>query len=440
MKLFGINFGSKKAPQISSIDREWVEGNFQWLVSVFGKPKPEQISITDKWFPKTFKAKQFSIDNLIVDFCNQLDLDPSQFDYAIRNDIRDTSDIPYALKNNSIDCLIHFDKETNKYRIELAKSVLNHPNWMVSNLCYEFSKVKLIESKVGYDTGNDTNLFIYLAAVFFGYGLIIGNNLTNTGTKRDGFWVDSWNYAANIPYQVMAYALAALAKIQNNDSPDWKNELPKNLRKEFDLSMNYLKNSKNKILDTKRIDGSSNVKKLLKKAYDYYQLGEFSKAIDILRKIILLTDDNEIQSIAYHNIGYYKIRLGEFENSIPDFEKALTLNTNCRYANDNLGFALIMSGKLEKGRQYIDKAMLSGRNNQAYSYRNLALYYQKKGEFDVAKSYFMKAFDLNTPVDLLDYYYGQFLIQMGKEKEGLEHIKISADLGEKEGIEMLKQL
>ncbi len=198
--------------------------------------------------------------------------------------------------------------------------------------------------------------------------------------------------------------------------------------------MNYLKNSKTKILDAKRIDGSSNVKKLLKKAYNYYQLGEFSKAIDILRKIILLTDDNEIQSIAYHNIGYYKIRLGEFENSIPNFEKALTLNPNCRYANDNLGFALIMSGELEKGKQYIDKAMLSGRNDQAYSYRNLAIYYQKKGEFDVAKSYFMKAFDLNTPVDLLDYYYGQFLIQIGNKEKGLEHIKMSADLGEREGL------
>ena len=236
MKLFGKNFGSKKAPQIKAIDREWVEGNFQWLVSVLGQPKLEQISITDKWFPKTFKARQFSIDNLILDFCNQLNLNPTQFDYAIRKDIRDTSGIPYALKNNSIDCFIHFDKKTDKYRIELANNILKHPNWMLSALSYEFSKVKLIESKVVFDTGNDTNVFIYLAAVFFGYGFIIGNNLIDIGTKRDGFWVKNWNYAAQIPYQIMAYALAVFAKNQNNDNPDWKNELPKNIQKEFDLS------------------------------------------------------------------------------------------------------------------------------------------------------------------------------------------------------------
>ena len=437
MKLFGINFGSKKGLQISASDRKWVEANFRWLIAVLGRPKQEQISISDKWFPKLFQTKSILIDNLIEDFCNQLDLDSSKFDYQINKDLRDSSNIPYAI-NNANDCFIHFDKGTNKYKIELANNILKYPKWLISTLSYEFSKVKLIENKVNYDTGNDTDLFLYLAAVFLGYGLIITNNLANIGTKRQGFWVKSWAYSAAIPYQVMAYALAVFTKIQNDDNPDWKKELPKHVQTEMELSIDYLNKSDTKLFDAERIDKSSDIKKLLEIAKVNSQSGKFNKALVALQKVVLLTDDNKLKSAVYNNIGYFKLRLGEIEDSIPDFEKALELNANSYYANDNLGFTLIMTDKLEEGKQYVEKSIQSKRNNPAYSYRNLALYYQKKGKMNLAQEYFDKAFGLKTPVDLLDFYYGQFLRQLGKEKEGMKHIKLSAERGEREAIEFLK--
>ena len=438
MKLFGINFGSKKGPQISTSDRKWVEANFQWLITVLGQPKQEQISISDKWFPKLFQTKSISIDNLIEDFCNQLDLDSSKFDYQINKDLRDSSNMPYAV-NTATDCFIHFDKGANKYKIELANNIIKHPKWLISTLAYEFSKVKLIESKVKYDTGNDTDLFFYLVAVFFGYGLIISNNLADIGTKSQGFWVQSWSYVAAIPYQVMAYALAVFAKIHNDDNPDWKKELPKHVRTELELSIDYLNKSDTKLFDAERIDETSDINKLLETANTSYQSGDFGKAIDALQKVVLLTDNNKLKATVYNNIGYYKLRLGEIEGSIPDFEKALKLYANSNYANDNLGFALIMTGKLEEGKQYVEKSMQSKRNNPAYSYRNLALYYQKKGKPDLAQEYFNKAFGFKTPVDLLNFYYGQFLMQLGKEKEGMKHIELSARRGEREGVEFLKE-
>jgi Tfp pilus assembly protein PilF len=99
-----------------------------------------------------------------------------------------------------------------------------------------------------------------------------------------------------------------------------------------------------------------------------------------------------------------------------------------------------MTNDIERGKEYIDKAIQTENNDNAYSYRNLALYFQKKGDFESAENKFHKAFDLNTPVDLLDFYYGLFLIEKGNKKKGLEHIQISADIGEEEGIKFLEQM
>ncbi len=440
MKLFWKNIGSKKSIdlQITENDREWVESNFQWLVKVYGHPKSEQVSITDKWFPKTLKSREITIDNLIKDCCNHLGLDKELFSYEIFEDIRDTSNTPYAFEKHPIDCFLYFDKPTKRYKIELSNNIFKHPNRLVSALCYEFTKARLIHSKVEYDTGTETNLFLYLASVYFGYGLIIGKNLIDIGMKTDGFWETKWSYVSDIPYQVMAYAIATFASLKNNFNPQWKTELSKEIQTEFELSIDYIKKTKTELFDARRIDNSLNAEKLFEVADNQYQSGEISRAISTLQKIIFMTDDSMLKSDIYNNIGYYKLRLGNYKNSISDFENALKHDENYGYANDNLGFALIMTNNFEKGKFYVEKAMQTKNNDNAYSFRNFALYFQKKGEFELAKCNFKKAFDFNTQVDLLDFYYGKFLIEIGEKEKGLEHIKLSSDFGEKEGIEYLE--
>jgi len=68
------------------------------------------------------------------------------------------------------------------------------------------------------------------------------------------------------------------------------------------------------------------------------------------------------------------------------------------------------------------------------------LYYQWKGDIELAETYFKKAFKLNTPVDLLDYFYGKFLIEKGDNKNGINHIQVSANIKEPEGMELLEKL
>jgi hypothetical protein len=48
---------------------------------------------------------------------------------------------------------------------------------------------------------------------------------------------------------------------------------------------------------------------------------------------------------------------------------------------------------------------------------------------------FKQAFSsITDPVDLLEYYYANFLIQQGEKEEGLKYLKIAFEKGEPEAI------
>lgn len=442
MKLFGFSIGKNKTSdlRITAADREWVEGNFQWLVKVFGYPRADQISLDEKHFPKTFQSKEIKIEDLLSDCCNHLGLDVGLFSYSIHEDIKYAGNMPYGSDERPVDCYIEHDEQTGKYLVVLAKSIFRHPKWLIHSISYELTKAMLIESKVEYGAGTDTNLFLYLAATYFGYGVIIGQTLTDIGVRTDPLWETRWCYIADIPYPIMAYALAAFSRLTNNLDPAWKQELPGQIRTEFGLALEYIKNSNNELFDARRIDNALNAEKLFELADRQYGSGEITKAISTLQKIVFLSADDVLKANVYNNIGYYKIRQGQYGSSIPDFHKALELVPDHGYANDNLGFALIMTGDLETGKAFLEKALRTGNNDQAYSYRNMAVYFQKKGDCKSAEEYFQKAFRPESPVDLLSYFYGKFLMENEDQKKGLEYLRESADYGEIEAIEFLKKI
>ena len=442
MKLFGINInlGEKPKMKIKSADKEWVEGNLQWLAEKIGYPMTDQVIISEKTFPKTLSQKQIKVENIIMDCCGHLALDSGLFAYQFYNDTRDISDTPYTLDDQPLDCYLAFDDQTGKYFIGIANSILKHPKWLVSRLCYELVKAKLIQDKIEYDTATDTKLFLYLACVHFGYGMIISQNLTNIGVDSTGGWETKWSYTTGMPEPVIAYALALFATLKKDLQPSWRDLLPTNVKKEFDMSIKYLSDENTQISEAKRIDNQLNSNQLFELASQQYESGEIKRAIKTLEKAVLSANDNILKAVMHNNIGYYKLRLKEYLSSITDFENALKDDPNNGFANSNLGFALIMLGELEKGKKYLQIAIQTKTNDSGYTCRNIALYFHKKKDFANAEMYFKQAFDMEKEIDLLDFFYGQFLLDKGDKIMALEHIKKSAALLESEGIELLNQL
>jgi Tfp pilus assembly protein PilF len=138
-------------------------------------------------------------------------------------------------------------------------------------------------------------------------------------------------------------------------------------------------------------------------------------------------------------MGYYYLRMKDYQQGMSNFRKALALGPEYGYANDNLGYALIMTGQLEEGRSYLERAMQTANNDAAYTFRNFALYHQRKKEFDLAEKFFQRAFDQQTPVDLLEYHYGEFLLEQGDAEKAKVFFQKSASKNEEEGISRLRQ-
>jgi tetratricopeptide (TPR) repeat protein len=438
MKLFGF-FKNKENDtfRITEPDQLWVEDNFRWLIKVFGYPyqESEQILLSENYFPKTFKGDKVLIENIIKDLCSLLQIQEEKITFEVVNDIRDSYGMPYEIEGKPFETELEIVER--KYKIHIANSLQKHPKRLIYSLVYEFIRIKLTDNKLQYDTGDDTDLFIYLAGIYFGFGVLLSQNLKDTGRIDDGFWDTKWNYISEMPNEIMAFALATYSKLIEQDSPKWKDNLPSDLKNQFESAIKYLNENPSELYDKKELEANE----LFKTAYDQYLENQFEEAIGNLQKILFLTNDDVIKADVYNNLGYYNIRLKNYEQSVSYFKSSINIIPDYGYANDNLGYALIQQGKLEEGKEFLEKALKTENNDIAYTNRNYALYYQAKGDLSKAADYFKKSFEsITDSVDLLEYHYADFLIKNGETEKGLEFLKKAVEKGEPEAIEKLNEI
>ena len=200
---------------------------------------------------------------------------------------------------------------------------------------------------------DDTDLFLYLAGIYFGFGVLLSQNLKYTGRIDDGFWETKWNYISEMPNEIMAFALATYSKLIDQDSPKWKENLPSELKSQFEIALKYLNDNPGKLYDKKELEANE----LFKLANHQYLNNQFDEAIANLQKILLLTNDQLLKADVYNNLGYYNIRLKNYEQSVSYFKSSINLIPDYGYANDNLGYVLIQLGKLEDGKEFLEKSI-----------------------------------------------------------------------------------
>lgn len=438
MKIFSIDGGANHHQfKITETDRLWVEENFRWLKEVFGYPNKmeQQVLVTPKFFPKTFEAKRADVDNVLTDLCVLFSIPRDTVAFEIHTDLRDYNSIPHQIKGESFECETELMR--GAYKIFVSSKLVNDRERLIDNLIYEFIRIRLTESELEFDVGgDDTGLFIYLAGIYYGFGIVLAQNLLNAKRNSDSQWQIKWNYGSSMPPSVMAFSLATYANLTGEDHPVWKNEFDGDFRKLFEDAIAYLQANPNGLYDEMEVKSND----LFNQANDHFDNNDLESAIATLQKILFLTSDDVMKADVYNNMGYYYLRKKAYQQGISNFRKALALGPEYGYANDNLGYALIMTGQLEEGALYLEKAMETGNSDIAYTFRNFALYYQRIKAFDLAEEFFQRAFDENTPVDLLEFHYGEFLLERGEIENAKSFFQKSADKHEYEGVEKLRQL
>jgi hypothetical protein len=432
---------SKTPCPITPADKEWIEDNFEWLIKVFGYPGSftKQVLPDKAYFPETFNNKALRVESVVVDVSKLLNLDRAKISFEIEKDIRDSHDTPYEFIDMPFEAELatHEQDGNTHYRLFIANSLLDNPDRLVFNIILNLVTMRLLESKVAFETEEDeTHLFIYLASIYFGFGVIIAQNLVSSGMLQLGTWEKKWNYSSMIPPKVVAYAMALFESLMNRPLPDWKPYLPADFTKDFNTAVVFIKETPSGLFDNSEKSAAD----LMQEANTQYSNNDFEGAITTLQKASFLTTDVLLKADISNYIGYNYLRLQQFEKSIPHFQKAIELDSGYGYANDNLGFAFIMLGDLLSGKHYLDIAMQTENNIEAYSYRNLALYHQKRGDGRLAEDYFQKAITASAEVDLLEYFYAIFLLEHGKKEEGMACLQAAVDKQEPEAILLMNKL
>ena len=285
----------------------------------------------------------------------------------------------------------------------------------------------------------DGEEFLYLVGIYLGFGLLMAHSMDEVGSREEGFWIYRWSYTSPMPREVFAYAMALHGHIAKQKINDWAQNLPSDILKEFKACLAYLKKNPSKLKDDNYNFPQENFWRLVVMADEQYNQNEFEQGVNLLYQALDYMRSPEERCHCYNNLGYFKMRLGLFDSAINDLAQAQKADPKFAYAYDNMGFAYIQNGDPETGKRYVDKAMSLEGKHDGYSYRNLALYFQAVGDFLRARENFQTAMALRPDVELLHYYYGEFLMLNGEKDKAKLCFEISAKNGEPEGQAALKQ-
>lgn len=154
------------------------------------------------------------------------------------------------------------------------------------------------------------------------------------------------------------------------------------------------------------------------------QVEVWKSSEDLFRHALRVTRNNEV---AHNNLGTALMRTGKADEAIQHFREATRLRPNYAVAHANLGGALIGKGHSGEAIQELQRAI---QINPGYggAYRNIGTALGQQGKIDEAMSYFQKAIAIDPNDSEAHYGYGVSLLEKGRLDEALAEYRTALKL------------
>jgi tetratricopeptide (TPR) repeat protein len=150
---------------------------------------------------------------------------------------------------------------------------------------------------------------------------------------------------------------------------------------------------------------------------------KYKLALKVLEDVIL-ADSTHVK--AYNAMGVTYDILRDFPRAIEAYKRALRLNPNLAYVQNNLGYSYFLQGDLDSAIKAFKAAIILDDENERY-HNNLGFAYAKKGLYDQALKEFMAGRDEARA----HYKMAQVLNQMHEYDRAEIHFFISSQLNPK---------
>lgn len=118
-----------------------------------------------------------------------------------------------------------------------------------------------------------------------------------------------------------------------------------------------------------------------------FHLEKYDSALYFFQKAVA---QNDTFQAGYSNIGFSQLKLGQWKESIGNFEIALELDPTSYYEHNNLGYAYMELGDLERSMAELKKSLAISEINP-WCHRNLGLFYMKQGNRELARTHYRTA-------------------------------------------------
>jgi len=159
---------------------------------------------------------------------------------------------------------------------------------------------------------------------------------------------------------------------------------------------------------------------LYKQACYLQEKRKYKIALKVLEDVIL-ADTTHVR--AYNAMGVIYDILRDYPRAVEAYKRALKLNPNLAYVQNNLGYSYFLQGKLDSAIEAYKAAIILDDKNERY-HNNLGLAYAKKGLYDDALNEFMAGREEAKA----HYTMAQVLDQMHEYDRAQIHFFISSKL------------
>ena len=140
-----------------------------------------------------------------------------------------------------------------------------------------------------------------------------------------------------------------------------------------------------------------------KKLVDLFHSNQYEEALSIAEKI-LYVNPNDISILEIK--GKIHLNLGDIDQTINSFQKAISLNPNCEKNYNAIALSLSKIGKNEKAIQYLNKSHDINKKNPT-TYFNFGVIFFKKNKWVKSAEYFNYAIKIKPYYPDAHYYLGK---------------------------------
>ena len=424
--MFGLFKKKNFQPTVTPEDKEWIEQSFIWFIEVFGLDKLKEqpfILPTRENFPYDNLKDNNQFQQLFEQLCKYWDLNPNEIIVKFFDDIKSKqweAMIPQGQFNdpggvyNQI-----YTTDEKRFRIQLAKSNLDHPQLIVSVIAHELAHVRLLGGNYIKNSDPDMEPFTDLATIYFGFGVFLANSVQT----QDIYWISRSGY---LPDQIISYANALLCYITEHEASNYYNLLNSNTRELFKKDFEFLMNTHNTALTKHKVSESEATYKIGKQINNGFEKRIFDDVIEGCKQLLKANPKN---NAALNNMGYAFLLQKKYHEAIAQFTKAIDFEPYSEYPYNNRGYCKLQLDDLENAFADLHSSFEMNPDN-SYSWRNLGAYYLRINEFEKALKYFEEAEKIDPKTELINFYLGQAHLKTGNTDKSKQYFDKSVELNE----------